>query len=189
MPETNASDFCGARSHERSFYHSVDLLATGTETPARSTVRTNYLSLPVRVDYSRGNYRFGVSAQTAWNHTESSRKGFKNIDAADISMGLNATMTLPWSMQLATDFTCFVRRGYTNDAMNTEDLVWNAQLSRSLLHGKLTLALVGYDILGQLSNVTYSVNTQGSTETWRNVIPRYAMLRMIYRINKHPKKR
>ena len=55
--------------------------------------------------------------------------------------------------------------------------------------GKLTLALVGYDILGDLSNLSYSVNMQGVTETWRNVIPRYGMLRVIYKFNKQPKKK
>ena len=73
--------------------------------------------------------------------------------------------------------------------MNQDNFVWNAQLSKSLLQGKLTLALVGYDILGDLSNLSYSVNMQGVTETWRNVIPRYGMLRVIYKFNKQPKKK
>lgn len=97
--------------------------------------------------------------------------GFRNIDTADISTGLNSNVTLPWSLQLATDLTYFVRCGYANDAMNTDDLVWNAQLSKSVIRGRLTLALVGYDILGQLSHITYTVNAQSTTETWRNVIP------------------
>lgn len=43
--------------------------------------------------------------------------------------------------------------------------------------------------LVQLSNITYSVNSQGSVETWRNVIPRYGMVRVIFRFNKQPKKK
>lgn len=170
------------------FYHSVDLTGTEAQTPVRSTVCTNYLSVPVKVDYTRNTLRVGARIQAAWNHAASKRMDFQNIDAADISMGVNGNVTLPWNLQLATDFTYFVRRGYNNDAMNTDDFVWNAQLSRSFIHGKLSLCLMGYDILGQLSNITYTVNAQGSTETWRNVIPRYAMLRVIYRFNKQPKK-
>ncbi len=171
------------------FYHSVDLTGGDAQTPVRSTVCTNYLSLPVKVEYSRDKVRVGARVQAAWNHAESRRMGFRNIDAADISTGLNGNVALPWNLQLATDLTYFVRRGYANDAMNTDDLVWNAQLSKSVIRGRLTLALVGYDILGQLSHITYTVNAQGTTETWRNVIPRYAMLRVIYRFNKRPKKR
>lgn len=159
------------------------------QTPVRSTVCTNYLSLPVKVEYSRDKVRVGARVQAVWNHAVGRRMGFRNIDAADISTGLNCNVTLPWSLQLATDLTYFVRRGYANDAMNTDDLVWNAQQSKSVIRGRLTLALVGYDILGQLSHITYTVNAQGTTENWRNVIPRYAMLRVIYRFNKQPKKR
>lgn len=171
------------------FYHNVDLTGTDVQTPVRSTVRTNYLSLPVQMDYNYKKVRLGVKAQAAWNHAESKRRNFQSINAADISVGLNGNVTLPWKIQLATDFTYFTRYGYANDAMNTDDFVWNAQLSKSILKGNLTFALVGYDILGQLSNITYTVNSQGSIETWRNVIPRYGMLRIIYRFNKQPKKK
>jgi len=50
----------------------------------------------------------------------------RKLSANDISMGLNGNVTLPWNLRLATDFTYFFRCGYTNDAMNTDDLVWNA---------------------------------------------------------------
>lgn len=174
-------------SLSENFYHNVDLTGLLEQTPVRSTVCTNYLSLPVKVDYSRKKVRLGAKIQTAWNHVESHRVGFQNINAADISIGVNGNATLPWDLQFASDLTYFVRSGYSNDAMNTNDLVWNAQLSKSIIHSKLTFALVGYDILGQLSNITYTVNAQGSTETWHNVIPRYGMLRIVYRFNKQPK--
>jgi len=39
----------------------------------------------------------------------------------------------------------------------------------------------GFDILGQLSNVTRTMNAQGITETYSNVIPRYLVLHATYR--------
>ena len=47
--------------------------------------------------------------------------------------------------------------------MNTDNFVWNAQLSKSIMHGNLIFALVAYDILGDISNLRYSVNMQGVT--------------------------
>ena len=73
--------------------------------------------------------------------------------------------------------------------MNSRDWVWNAQLSKSFLKGKLILTAVGFDLLGQLSNITYSLNAQGSMETWKNVIHRYGMLRIAYRFSKKPEKK
>jgi hypothetical protein len=80
----------------------------------------------------------------------------------------------------------FSRRGYSSDMMNTDDLVWNAELSRSLLKEKLTLKLTAFDLLHQLSNKQYSVNAQGRTETWNNCIPRYIMFSAAYKLNVMP---
>ena len=52
----------------------------------------------------------------------------------------------------------------------------------------LTFAIDGFDILGNLSNVQRYVNAQGRTETRYNVVPCYAMLHVLYRLNKKPKK-
>lgn len=170
------------------FYHSVDLTGGDSQTPVRSTVQTNYLSFPFQVDYSRGKVSVGVKTSLTWCHVMSHRSNFRPVDVAQVNVGVNGHFTLPWSLHLSTDFTCFTRGGYSNKAMNTTDYVWNAQLSKSVLHGALTFSVVGYDILGQLSNISYTFNSQGMTETWRNVIPRYAMLRVMYRFNKQPKK-
>jgi hypothetical protein len=82
----------------------------------------------------------------------------------------------------------FSRRGYSDSSMNTDDLVWNASLSRSFMKGKLTARLEGFDILGQLSNTRFSVNAQGRTEQWRNSLSSYAMLHLIYKFSVMPKK-
>lgn len=176
-------------SLQESFYNSVDLTGTDTQRPRRSTVRTNYISLPVRLEYSYKKLRVEAKTQIAWNHADSRRENFQTINAADFNVGVNGNVTIPWNMQLATDLTYFKRFGYTYEAMNSGDFVWNAQLSKSIMKGGLVFSLIGYDILGQLSNITYTVNAQGTTETWRNVIPRYGMLRVIYRFNKQPKKK
>lgn len=177
-----------ASLHEN-FYNNVDLIGTDRQLPQRSTVRTNYISLPVRLEYSRNKVRVEAKTQIAWNHAESKRENFQTINAADFNVGVNGNITMPWNMQFATDLTYFKRFGYTYEEMNRGDLVWNAQLSKSIVHGNLVFSLIGYDILGQLSNITYTVNAQGTTETWRNVIPRYGMLRVIYKFHKQPKKR
>jgi len=73
--------------------------------------------------------------------------------------------------------------------MNTNELVWNARLAKRVLHSKLTFMLDGFDILGNLSNVRRTINAQGRTESYYNVIPSYVMLHAIYRLNIQPKKK
>ena len=171
------------------FYRSIDLQGTDAPMPVRSTVLTNYLSVPLSVEYSYNKVRVGVKGRAVWHVARSRRAGFQNVSGANLDAGLYGHVRLPWDVQLSTDLTYYTRQGYDNAVMNTDNVVWNAQLSKSVMKGSLTFALVGYDILGDLSNLTYSVNAQGVTETWRNVIPRYGMIRIIYKLNKPPKKR
>ena len=96
---------------------------------------------------------------------------------------------LPLKLQLSTDLTMFSRRGYELSSMNTNDLVWNARLSRTFFNGNMTCFVDGFDILGNLSNIYRSVNAQGRTETRYNVVPRYVMFHLIYRLNIQPKKK
>ena len=50
------------------------------------------------------------------------------------------------------------------------------------------MKLRGYDLLGQVSSLRYSINAQGRTETWTNSMRRYALLTVAYRFSQKPKK-
>lgn len=171
------------------FYRNTDLLATNAPTAERSTVYTNYLSVPLSVEYNRNKLRIGTKFKVAWHSARSQRENFQNINGVNIDAGIYGNVRLPWNMQFATDFNYYAHSGFANAVMNTDNFVWNAQLSKSIMNGNLMFALVAYDILGDISNLRYTVNMQGVTETWRNVIPRYGMLRVIYKLNKQPKKK
>lgn len=67
--------------------------------------------------------------------------------------------------------------------------MWNARLERSILNGNLTFMVDGFDLLKNLSKVTRTVNAQGRTESYSNVIPSYFMAHIVYRLNVQPKKR
>lgn len=171
------------------YNHNVDLI--GTEGAAlRSTVDNLYLSQGLRFDYRISpKYQFGVKGSGTWTHASSQRADFETIDAADFSYGLTAQIELPWQVQLSTDFTMYSRRGYEEQTMNTDEIVWNARLAKRLFKGRLTVMIDGFDILGQLSNVRRNLNGQGRVETWYNTIPRYAMLHLVYRLNVQPRKK
>ena len=68
--------------------------------------------------------------------------------------------------------------------MNTNELVWNVQLSQSLLKQRnLTLSLQFYDILNNQSNFSRSIDAMQRSDTEYNSINSYAMLHVIYRLN------
>lgn len=68
--------------------------------------------------------------------------------------------------------------------MNTDECVWNAQISQSFLKGKpLTLMLQFYDLLRQQSTFSRSISAMARTDTEYNAINSYAMLHVVYRLN------
>ena len=103
--------------------------------------------------------------------------------------GAEGHILLPLKIELAADAKVYTRRGYNDTSMNTDRFVVGASLSRGLMNDRLLLRLSAYDILKQLDAVTRTVNAYGRTETWQNVLGRYAMLSVSYKFNKQPKKK
>ncbi|MBD8977100.1 MAG: hypothetical protein EGQ88_00705, partial [Prevotellamassilia timonensis] len=110
-------------------------------------------------------------------------------NAWDYNYGITARIPIPGGIGLSTDFTIFSRRGYDDPSLNSDDVVWNMRLERSVLNGNLTFAVDGFDILHNLSKVTRTVNAQGRIESYSNVLPSYFMAHVIYKLNIQPKKK
>jgi hypothetical protein len=68
--------------------------------------------------------------------------------------------------------------------MNTNDLIWNAQVTHPFAKGRIVAKLQAFDLLHQLTTTGYSVNAQGRTETWYNSIPRYLMFSLSFNLIK-----
>ncbi|MBQ2292960.1 MAG: outer membrane beta-barrel protein [Bacteroidaceae bacterium] len=180
-----------------SYRNSVDLMGdNGQQTTDngqllinKSVVRSAALSFSPRLNLSLGKHTLGFSSDIAWNRYTSDRTTFQDINAWQYRIGMNAIVHLPWKFDLTTDLTLYGRTGYADASLNTADVVWNARLARALFKGKWVVMLDGFDILGQLSNVTRTINAQGRTETYTNVLPRYGLLHFIYKFQKNPKQK
>lgn len=175
----------------QSAVHGIDLVGTDVDQkPIRSSVMTYWTTDRINIDYKVcNNLKVGAKGYVGYGHSTSSRKDFDNANLCDFHYGLTSLISLPWQLQVSTDLTMYCRRGYNDSGVNTNDLVWNARLSKTFAKAGFTLMVDGFDILGNLSNVSQVLNSQGRTETWRNSLPRYVIVHAIYRFNKQPKKR
>lgn len=172
------------------FANSADFYADEyTQGSVRSSVRNLNLKETLKADYRMDGTRIGLTAAADWRHATGDRQGFRTINSVDFRYGATAQAGLGHGITIDTDLTMYSRRGYDERNMNTDDFVWNAALSGSLLKGKMALRLSAFDILGQLSNVRRVLNAQGYAETWYNTIPRYVMLSVIYKLNIQPKRK
>ena len=68
--------------------------------------------------------------------------------------------------------------------MNTNELLWNAQVSKSFLKGNaLTISLQWNDILKERSNISRAIDAYQSSDSRYNAIYSYGMLHVIYKLN------
>ncbi|MBR1665037.1 MAG: outer membrane beta-barrel protein [Bacteroidaceae bacterium] len=173
----------------------VDLVGTVasdaamSSNPQRSKVKRLAISLLPSFKADIGRHHFELVCQPVWERLSSDRPDFQDFNAFTCRTSLSAILKLPWKLDLSTDLNLYTRTGYADASLNTNDFVWNARLSRPFFKGKFLVLIDGFDILGQLSNVTRVMNAQGRTETYTNVMPRYVLLHAVWRFNKQPKKR
>lgn len=136
-----------------------------------------------------GSYRndwleIELDGSLRYNHSRNELQAQSNLDTWQFAYGANISVTLPWGTSLSTDIHESSRRGYNDQSMNTNELVWNAQLSQGFLKGKpLTVMLQFYDLLGQKSNFSRSITAMQRSDTEYNSINSYVMLRVQYRLN------
>ncbi|WP_455068667.1 outer membrane beta-barrel protein [Prevotella nigrescens] len=173
------------------YNHCVDMASIAGSTESQRSIVNNWeFGDELKVNYRlNDNYEFTFHTSGKYYLINSERVGFEKIKASDYNIGLNAQIVLPWELQLTTDMTMFARRGYQQTEMNTTDWIWNVQLARTFFKGHLTAKLQGFDLLQQLSNTRYVINSQGRTESWNNSIPRYVMLSLAWKFNINPKKK
>lgn len=163
------------------------LCSSLSENYLKNLVRTERIALGTSLEVKLGQQDFRLVCDGTWRYVHGARDGFDNMHISNYRYGISGVLRLPFHLQLATDFMVFERRGLREEALNNRDLVWNGRLSYTMMGGKLILMLDGFDILGNLSNISYSWNGMEKTETTRNVMPQYAMLHVQYKFNKMPK--
>lgn len=173
--------------------HNVDYItdyAGDVPAPSRSTVH-NYISRQegqLTWTYKKTKVEFFENVR--WWRQLSNRDNFNSVSAFDINYGLRSNGPIVWGVEYDMLLSMKSRRGYNDASMNTDDLVCNFSLSKSLLKGKpLTLRLEVHDAFAQLKNTRNVINAQGRTETWYNAIPRYAMFHVVYKFNAMGKKK
>lgn len=137
----------------------------------------------------RGSFRndwleIALNGSINYNHSRSSSTLASNMDTYHFGYGGSTQVELPWNFTFSTDVTNNSRRGYSDAAMNNDELIWNMQLSKRFLKGNAAvLSFRWYDILNKRSNVNRSVSAFSRTDTSTEGIYSYCMLHFIYRFN------
>lgn len=91
----------------------------------------------------------------------------------------SVNFTLPWGMNIISDCNYNFYFGYTTPQRN--EVILNAEITQLLCKNKLTLALKGYDLLGQARNHSVTDNENIHSEIRNNTLGRYVILSLTWR--------
>lgn len=147
---------------------------------------TNNLGIGQRLSFSYRKDWFDASlnGNVNYSHMRNSMVESNNRDTWNFSYGAEFNFIFNWGTTLSTDISESSRRGYSSKDMNTNELLWNIQVSQSFLKGKaLTVSLQWNDILQQQSNISRTITAMSQSDSRTNAIYSYGMIHVIYKLN------
>lgn len=166
------------------YTNAVGYLSLDGKTSQKNTTKQTQVGERIAIGYRNNWLEVNLNGTLNYNHARNKLQASSNMNTWQFSYGPSITVTMPWGMSLSTDLSQSSRRGYSDKSMNTNELVWNAQLSQGFLKGKpLTVMIQFYDLLHQQSTLSRALTAMARTDTEYNSINSYAMLHVIYRLN------
>ena len=150
----------------------------------KNTTHTNTVMERLQASWRKSIVEITLDGSINYTHTRNELQKQSNLDTKMFTYGGSLNLYTPWGGSISTDIHNQLRRGYSDNSMNTDELVWNAQISQSFLRGKpLTISIQFYDILQNLSTYTRTISAMQRSDMEYNTINSYIMLHIIYRLN------
>ena len=162
----------------------VSYVAQAQADAQKNTTRTTNLNQRLNASFRNDWLEVTVDGSVRYQHSRNELQPTANLDTWRFSYGGQVMLRLPHDIEISTNLHENSRRGYNDPSSNTNELIWNGQVSKTFLKTKtLVVALNFYDLLGQQSNYERWVNASGRSDTRFNSINSYAMLHVRYRLN------
>jgi hypothetical protein len=151
----------------------------------KSTAKTVGVSERLAANYRAENWDISLNGFFRYSHSKSTAQPEDRMNVFNFSYGPSVNYTLPWyNIKISTNLSMSSRRGYSDPNANTDELLWNAQVSASFLpKNALTVSLQLFDILQQQSNISRVVDALYRRDSESNAIYSYCMLNLSYKFN------
>ncbi|MCH5178468.1 MAG: TonB-dependent receptor [Prevotellaceae bacterium] len=166
------------------YNNSVGFMRVNSGNSQKNTMRTSTITERMRGSFRTGLFEFGLNGSITYEHSRSTLQTQADLDNYRFAYGGNIQYTTSFGFSVASNLSMNSRRGYSDASMNTNELLWNAQISQSLMKNKAaTISLQFYDILHRQSNISRVINAQTRRDSRSNAINSYFMLHFIARLN------
>ena len=124
------------------------------------------------------DFRVGASTnyQRTWVDQDVTTSTFRNA--------VTSSFTWDWDLTGLTFDTDVNYNWYNGYATNpTPTLLWNMEIEKLIFKNQATIALRGYDLLGQTKNFSLSTSGTTYTESFTNSLGRYIIVAFTWRFN------
>ena len=160
-------------------------MAADSEEKDKSIARTVNVSERLTANYRTDNWDISLNGFFRYSHSKSTAQPEDKMNVFNFSYGPSVNYTLPWyNIKISTNLSMSSRRGYSDPNANTDELLWNAQVSASFLpKNALTVSLQLFDILQQQSNISRVVEALYRRDSETNAIYSYGLLNLSYKFN------
>ncbi len=166
------------------YNHYVSYVAQQQADAAKNTTRTTNLNERLTFGYRNDWLEVTLDGTVNYQHSRNELQPTADLDTWQLNYGGQFLVRLPLDIEVSMNLHERSRRGYNDSSMNTNELLWNGQISKPFLKNKsLIVALNFYDLLGQQSNYERWINATSRSDTQYNSVNSYAMLHVRYRLN------
>lgn len=163
-----------------SFNHNVGYINQNKET-LKNYVQSHRVGGNLTLTMRLNNIDVRANGSFNWNKSRSELVVSSNQTNYSFNYGLSSTGNFDNGFGYSTDISVRSRRGLSSAAMNTNEVLWNAQISYRFLKRKATITIQANDILNKRSNINRNINANGRTDTENNGIYSYYLATFQYR--------
>lgn len=166
------------------YNHQVSYLDPKQYTEEKSATNSMNLMENLSLSYRKDWFQMSLNGNVNYQHSRNNVMSNNNLDSWSFSYGTEINLIFDNGFSFSTDIAENSRRGYSQKEMNTNELVWNALISKSFLKGNaLTITAQWNDILGKRSNISRTIDAMMSRDSRSNAIYSYGMITAIYKLN------
>jgi len=171
-------------SDSRIRYNNYVSYVSQNKVSEKNTTRSTTVNERVNISFRNDWLEVTLDGNVNYQHSRNELQPNADLDTWRFSYGGQVMLRLPLGFEVSTNLHENSRRGYNDPSSNTNELIWNGQVSKTFLQSKrLVVALNFYDLLRQQSNYERWVSATGRSDTRYNSINSYAMLHVRYRLN------
>jgi hypothetical protein len=166
------------------YNHQVSYLDPQQYEEDKSKTNTIGVNENLGFDFRKDWFEMGINGSMNYNSSKNSVLTTGNMETWTFSYGADMNLIFNNGLTFSTDISQSSRRGFSSANMNTNELLWNAQLGMSFLRGNaLTVTLQWNDILQKRSNISRQISAYQQSDSRYNAIYSYGMLHVIYKLN------